>query len=162
MPSEVREITDLVTDYVKFWTSRELGKLQRDRTPICSTTGTGYKIGNYNLIVNKNKTCEVRDHYDEYIHLFESKVSAVLYAIYTIKNRIASAEEILRIDQEINKHYVDVQAMSRSQERARAKKDYETVDIRQARLELAQQNLEEARNKISKIHRHAKYYKVWE
>ena len=42
------------------------------------------------------------------------------------------------------------------------RKDYESVDIRSARLEVAQSKLSFARDKIARIHNHAKYHKVWE
>lgn len=162
MPPEVKQIANLATDYIKHWTSRELTRLQNERTPVCIPTATGYKIGNYNLFVNKNRTCEVRNHYNEFIHTFDNKVSAIIYTVYIIKNKLNAADEILRLDQEINKNYIDVLAMKRSQDRARTKKDYDIVDIRQARLDEAQKQLEIARDKLSKIHLHAKYNKVWE
>ena len=159
---DVKQITDLATSYFKFWTNRELGVMQRDeRNPICLTTNSGYRIGLYSLTVNKNQTCEVFDPNHESVHVFNDKISAVLYVVYIIKNRLTTAWEILALDCEINKNYADVQAMRLSQKRARTKKDYETVDIRQARLDIAQKQLETAQDKISKIHLHAKYNKVW-
>jgi hypothetical protein len=47
-------------------------------------------------------------------------------------------------------------------EGARQRKDYVTVDSRQPRLEIAEARLTFARDKISKLHKTAKYYKVWE
>lgn len=163
LPPEVKQISDAATGYIKFWTNRELWKMQQEqKTPICLPTKGGYKIGIYSLKTNKNNTCEVLDINQESIHVFNSRASAVLYTIYTIKNRLPRAWEILALDKEINKHYADVQAMRRSQKCAQAKKDYETVDIKQARLDIAQKQLETAQDKISKIHSHAKYIKVWE
>jgi hypothetical protein len=159
---EVTEIADAATGYIKFWTTRELWRMQQQQqTPICLPTKNGYKIGIYTLKINKNQECEVFDINQESVHTFNSKVSAILYTIYTIKNKLVKAWEILELDKEINKNYADVQAMRRSQRCARDKKDYEAVDIRQARLDIAQKQLELAQDKISKIHLHAKYTKVW-
>jgi hypothetical protein len=47
-------------------------------------------------------------------------------------------------------------------EEARKRKDYVTVDTRLPRLEMAETRLNLARDKISKIHKTAKYNKVWE
>jgi hypothetical protein len=162
LPPESRIITDLATSYLKYWTNRELGIMQREeRNPICLPTNNGYKIGLYTLNINKNRTCEVFDPNHQSVHTFDDKISAILYVIYTIKNRFNTAWEILALDKEINKNYADMQAMQRSQQQARVKKDYEIVDIRQARLEIAEKQLEIARSKILKIQTHAKYNKVW-
>ena len=47
-------------------------------------------------------------------------------------------------------------------EQARKRKDYVTVDTRLPRLEIAETRLNLARDRISKIHKTAKYYKIWE
>jgi hypothetical protein len=41
-------------------------------------------------------------------------------------------------------------------------KDYFKADVRQARLDIAEKRLELAKDKILKIHKTAKYNKVWE
>ena len=45
---------------------------------------------------------------------------------------------------------------------ARKRNDFVAVDNRQARLEIAENRLNIARNKLLQIHRTAKYNKVWE
>ena len=163
LPPELSAVADLATEYIANWTTRELARISLSySTPLCVPTKHGYKIGVYTLTVNKNKTCELKDTSQEFTHTFDSKVSAVLYAIYTIKNNLNTAREILTLDKEINKNYTDILAMRSMRDRARAKKDYEMFDIRQTRLELAQNQLDLARDKISKIHKQAKYFKVWE
>jgi len=157
------QVIGQVTDYIKRWTNHELGKLQtRDRNPICIATADGYRVGLYRLHVFPNKTCDVYDHNNEFIHRFESKISAILYTVYIIKFNYWTADEILTLDTEINKNYTDVLNLRRTIERATQQKDYNIVDIRQSRLEIAQTRLEIARDRISKIHRTAKYNKVWE
>jgi hypothetical protein len=47
-------------------------------------------------------------------------------------------------------------------EKARQRGDYVTVDTRMPRLEIAETRLNLARDKISKLHKTAKYYKIWE
>jgi hypothetical protein len=47
-------------------------------------------------------------------------------------------------------------------EKARQRKDYVTVDTRMPRLEVAETKLTLARDKILKMHKTAKYYKIWE
>ena len=162
VPPELKEISDVATGYIKFWTTRELWRMQQEQqTPICLPIKNGYKIGIYTLKTHKNHAYEVLDINQDSIHIFNSKISAILYTIYIIKNKLIKAWEILELDKEINKNYADVQAMHRSQKYARDKKDYQAVDIRQARLDIAQTKLELAQDKISKIHLHAKYTKVW-
>jgi len=162
VPPIVREITNAATAYIKYWTNHELGKLQNAHTPICIPIKNGYKIGTYTLTVRNNKSCDLIDANNEFVHTFDNKINAILYTVFSIKNRLNDAREILQLDKEINKHSTDIMAMKRSQIRARDKKDYEIVDIRQARLEISQKQLETAQNKISKIHKLAKYFKVWE
>lgn len=160
MPPEVKLIADLAAGYISYWTNTELGKLTKS-TPLCIPLKNGYRIGLYTLTVNKNRTCELRDSNREFVHTFDNKISAILYTVYTIKNNLRKADEIITLDKEINKNYMDILAMKGIQAQAKARKDYETVDIRQSRLEIAQKQLEIARDKISKIHIHAKYNKVW-
>lgn len=163
VPNAVAQELNQVTDYIKQWTNRELGKIQeKSSTPICVPTNTGYRIGLYRLHVHPNKTTDVYDHNGEFVHRFESKISAILYTIYTIKRKYASADEILACDKEINKCYTDMLSLRRIVEQARQRKDYITVDTRMPRLEIAETRLNLARDRISKLHKTAKYNKVWE
>lgn len=162
-PNEVVQVTDATADYIKQWTKRELGKLQENRdTSICIPVKNGYKIGLYNLRVHPNKTCEVFDCNNELVHVFENKISAILYTIYTIKRKYYAADELLALDSVINKNYTDMLSLRRVIERARINKDYVIVDSRQNRLEIAEKELATAREKVLKIHRHAKLAKIWE
>jgi hypothetical protein len=104
----------------------------------------------------------VLDHNREFVHRFETKISAILYTIYTIKNKYYQADELLFWDREINKNYTDMLALRNTIEKARQRGDYVTVDTRMPRLEVAENRLTLARDKILKMHKTAKYYKIWE
>ena len=161
--TEVHQAIAATTDYIKRWTNRELAKIQQDETAtICIPTTDGYRIGQYRLKTHNNKTCDVLDHNLEFIHRFEDKVSAILYVIYTLKRRYSQADQILTLSTEINKCYADMLSFRWGVEQARKRKDFVAVDNRQARLEIAENRLDIARNKILKIHKEAKYLKVWE
>ena len=161
-PAVAQELNQ-VTDYIKRWTNRELGKLQEQSdTPICVPINTGYRIGLYRLHVHPNKTTDVYDHNGDFVHRFESKISAILYTIYTIKRKYAAADQILVCDKEINKNYTDMLNLRRVIEQARKRGDYVTVDTRMPRLEIAESKLNFSRDKISKLHKTGKYNKVWE
>ena len=161
--SQIRKLSNVATDYIKQWTERELGKLHAtEKSPVCVPVKHGYKIGLYHLHVNPNKTCDVQDHNREFVHRFESKISAILYTIYTIKKQYWLADQILYWDREINKHYTDMLALRHNMEQARKRKDYNALDIRQSRLEIAENKLNLARDRILKMHKTAKYNKVWE
>ena len=160
---EIRAVSNAATDYIKQWTARELDKLQQAQSgPLCIPIKNGYRIGLYQLTVHPNKTCDVYDHNREFIHRFEGKVSAILYVIYTIKKQYWTADEILMWDREINKCYTDMLNLRRVVEAAKQRQDYVTVDTRMPRLEIAETRLNLARDKISKLHKTAKYYKIWE
>lgn len=162
MPPEARQEVDAVADYIKNWTHRELAKLQhQERKPICIPTNTGYKIGLYSLVVHSNKTCDLLDANKQLVHTFNTKISAVLYTLYTIRNSLNKAREIIELDCEINKHYADIKALRHRQNVAKIRKEYDIFDIRAARLDIITQKLELAQNKLSKIRLHAKYNKVW-
>lgn len=161
-PNVARELNQ-VTDYIKRWTNRELGKLQeQSSTPICVPTNTGYRIGLYRLHVHPNKTTDVYNHNGDFVHRFESKISAILYTIYTIKQKYYAADEIILWDQEINKCYTDMLSLRGTIENAKQRKDYVTVDTRMPRLEMAESRLNFARTKIQQLHRNAKLAKVWD
>jgi hypothetical protein len=160
--SVTREISNLATAYVKQWTQKELGRFQQEQNPICIPTTNGYKIGLYSITVNPNRTSELRDHNNDMIHVFDNKINAVLYTIYTIKRKYWISDQILVLDKEINKNYVDSLNLQKGIQIARDLKDFYKVDVKQARLEIAEKKLELARDKISKIYKTAKYYKVWE
>jgi hypothetical protein len=160
---EIKAVSNAATDYIKQWTTRELGKLQQDHaSPLCIPVKNGYRIGLYHLTVNPNKTCDVYNHNKEFVHRFETKISAILYTIYTIKKHYWTADEILMWDREINKCYTDMVNLRRIVDGAKQRKDYVTVDTRVPRLEIAETRLNLARDKISKLHKTAKYYKIWE
>lgn len=162
LPARIAKEANLVTDYLKYWTTKELNALNSTHTPICRQTTNGYKIGLYRLDVFQNGTCTLFNSFDEVVHTFETKISAVLYTIYTIKNSFNTASEILQLDKEINKNYTDMLALRRSIDGAVRQKDYNSVDIRSARLEVAQTKLSFARDKITRMHNNAKYHKIWE
>ncbi len=161
-PAVTRQFVNLATDYIKQWTQKELAKIQTQENPVCVPIKNGYLVGRYKLLVNANKTCDVLDHNQEFVHRFENKISAVLWSIYSTKRQYYQADEIVRWDTEINKNYTDSLTLRRCLEKARERKDYVTADIKQSRLEIAETRLNLAREHISKIHKTAKYYKVWE
>lgn len=162
-PSKLKQVTSATTDYIKQWTQRELSKIQKDdTTTICIPTLDGYRVGSYRLKVYPNRTCDILDHNQEFLYRFESKISAILYAIYSIKRRYYLADELVRLNSEINKSYTDMLNLQHSLELAKKSKDYVTVDVRQARLDIAENRLKEARDKILKIHHTAKLNKVWQ
>ena len=151
------------TDYIKQWTTRELSKLQReDYNPVCIPVDNGYRIGLYQLHVYNNKTCDVFDPNNKFIHRFEGKISAILYTIYTIKRKYWLAENLLVLDTEINKNYTDMLNLRRAIEIARQRQDFAVADIRQSRLDVAEHSLKLARDRVQQIHRTAKINKVWE
>lgn len=161
-PAVTKQITNIATEYITQWTKRELGKIQTQSNTICVPTKNGYLVGLYRIQINPNKTCDVLDHNQEFVHTFENKISAVLYAIHTIKKQYYQADQILYWDREINKNYTDIRSLRRAMEVAVKRKDFASVDIRQSRLEIAESKLNLAREHISKIHKTAKYNKVWE
>ena len=158
-----KEITNVAADYIKQWTSRELGRIQgNEPQPVCVQIKNGYLVGLYRLIVNPNKTCDLFDINRELVHRFESKISAILYALYTTKRQYAKADEILSVDRVINKCYTDMLYLRNIIEKAKKQQDYVIVDTRLPRLEIAETRLNLARDRMTKIHNLAKYYKVWE
>ena len=158
-----RDITTAASDYITKWTKNELNKLQRvEGTPLCIPIKNGYKIGLYKLIVQPNRLCDVYDHNAEYVHTFESKISAVLYTILTLKRNFHLAHEIIQLDSEINKNYTDILSFRRSIVCALQRKDFTVVDVKVARLEIAETKLTLARERVSKLHNYAKWHKVWQ
>jgi hypothetical protein len=57
---------------------------------------------------------------------------------------------------------MDTLALRHGIEQARRRRDYDTVDIKNSRLEIAESLLNLARDRILKMHRTGKYNKVWE
>ena len=162
MPPHVAQELDKVTDYIKHWTLHELDRMQRQSAaPICIPIKNGYRIGLYTLRLN-NRRCEVNNSNNELVHTFEDKRSAVLYTIYTIRQQYKRADSILKLDTEINKNYTDILAWRNHMISAAKRKDFDTVDIRRSRLEIAEKALEQARFEISKIYLTAKYNKIWD
>jgi hypothetical protein len=163
MPQDVSHVVDQVTDYIKLWTNRELGKLQLNHdTSICIPIKNGYRIGLYRVDIHPNHTCDVVAPQGNIVHRFENKVSAVLYTIYTIKQKYRTADNIIALDKEINKNYIDSLALRRGIERARKQRDYVSVDIKTARLDEAEKKLALARQDLVSVHRVAKFAKVWQ
>jgi len=163
VPHEIRQLSNAATDYIKHWTNQELVKLHREeKSPLCIPLKNGYRVGLYNLTVYPNKTCEVYTPTGDLVHRFENKISAILYTIYTIKNKLWVADELLLWDKEINKNYIDMLNLRRIVDAASQRGDYTVVDSRMARLEIAETKLSFAREKILAIHRTAKLNKVWE
>jgi hypothetical protein len=163
IPKEGVELMNSFTDYVKAWTEREFKTLHEIRdTSICVPTSDGYRIGLYRLRVHKNKTCSVYDRNENFVHTFETKVSAVIYTIYNIKHRFTLADELLSLDREINRNYTDTLVLKRGIEYARKHHDYVSMDIKQARLQEAELLLTKSKDKVSTMLATAKARKVWQ
>jgi len=162
LPPDIKKEINAATEHIKQWTNRELANLHiNEQRPICIPIKDGLRIGMYKLRIYPNQMCSVYNQHQELLHTFENKISAILYTIYTIKRRYRSADEILDLDTIINKNYTDMQCLKYTIDCARRRKDYVSVDIRVSRLNIAEKQLELARDKISKIHKTAKYNKVW-
>ena len=160
---EIKQIATIATDYIKHWTMLELSKLQQaNQIPICIPTASGYRIGVYLLTIKSDNACELYNAYHELMHVFESKISAVLYTIYIIKQKYSFADEILVLDKQINKSYIESLILQRTIDRARFNKLYDIVDIRQSRLDISQRQLTQARNEMATIYKRAKINRVWE
>lgn len=162
LPPAIKEISNVATEYIKQWTRGELARFQHEGKPICVPTKNGYKIGLYALEIQQDRTCTVWNHHRELVHTFDNKINAILWTVYTIKHRYWVSDQIMALDKEINKNYVDTQTLRRGIQLARDINDYYKVDIKQARLEIAEKKLEVARDRLSKIHKSAKYNKVWD
>jgi hypothetical protein len=165
-PALAPKITEIdaekATRQIKNWTTQEITHLHKvDRTPVCVPTSDGYRIGLYKLNCQDNRY-RLYDASQIFVHEFDSKASAVLYAIFSIKNNVIKAAEILDLDQDINKNYMDVVMLSRRITGLQRQNDWTGAEIREYRLEIAQRRLEALRDKISKIHRSAKYNKIWD
>lgn len=160
--AELAQEVKQATEYIKQWTAKELGELQRRRIAVCVSAKNGYKIGLYTLRVFPNKHTEVWNHNNDLVHVFQEKVSAVLYTIYTIKHNFSTAAQILNLDTEVHKHTTDILVMRKYIESAKKKGDYVSVDVREARLHTAELKLQQAREQLQTIHRRAKVAKVWE
>jgi hypothetical protein len=165
-PMSAQKITDIdaekATRQIKNWTTQEITHLHKvNRTPVCVPTSDGYRIGLYKLNCQDNRY-RLYDANQTFVHEFDSKASAVLYAIFSIKNNVVKAAEILDLDQDINKNYMDVVMLSRRITGLQRQNDWTGAEIREYRLEIAERRLEALRDKISKIHRSAKYNKIWD
>lgn len=162
LPEETA-IVNMAADYIKTWTEKQLARLHQNRdTSICIPTKTGYRIGLYKLNVYPNQVCELVDSGDNIVHVFHNKIHAILYTVYTIKHKYNTADEILSLDTEINKNYTDIETLRKNQNLARQQRDYFGVDVRTARLDVAQQRLELAKLRMATIQSRAKFNKVWQ
>jgi hypothetical protein len=155
--SELKQLTDLATNYIKDWTERELGR----HSSACIAIKNGYRIGLYKILSNNVKMWDVLNGHGEVVHTFDSKVSAILYTLYTIKGRYATADRLRHLDLELNKHYMDIMSTRNVMEKCRKNKDFEAYDIRRSRLDLSEKLFEIVKNDIAEMHRIAKFNKVW-
>lgn len=149
------------TNYIKQWTIHELTELHKSGNPVCIPTDNGYKIGLYSLKVHTNKYCDLYNPAGDLVHTFKDKVSAIIYTVYSIKKRYKQADKVLALDIEINKNYTDIQTMRKTMESARKNKDYVSLDVRKARIDVAEKKLNLANEEMQNLHLTAKINKVW-
>ena len=79
-----------------------------------------------------------------------------------LHKKYSFADEILVLDKQINKSYIESLILQRTIDRARLNKIYDIVDIRQSRLDISQRQLTQARNEMATIYKRAKINRVWE
>jgi hypothetical protein len=162
LPAEVAVIADLASTYIASWTKKELQRLQHDIKPICVPIKGGYIVGKYTIKKLDTEQWRVFDQDHAKIQDFYYKQGAILFAIYSSKNHLITAKELLSLDAEFTKHDNDIRMYKYSIDRAIANKNYFLYDKLISRLDVSKKKKELANEGLQRLFNKAKYYKIWE
>lgn len=162
LPPEIAAVADVASTYIASWTKRELQRLQQETKPICFPVKDGYIVGKYTVKKLPTEQWRVTDVDNLHIHDFYYKLGAILYAIFSSKNQLVSAKEVLTLDVEFSKHDNDIRMYRHSITRAASNKNYFLYDKLVARLDVSRQRKEIAGAELQRIFNKAKFYKIWE
>ena len=154
---------NIVAGYVKVWAKAEVNRIiASNTTPVIAPIKNGYRVNKQKVIKEPNDTWRLVNDFDELIHIFYDKRSAIIYSVLYQLHRFVSADQLLTADSRLNKLQADFQHYENSMRRAVKRRDYAAVDVLSSRYYDTKELLICARNELEKTLRSNKYLKVWD
>lgn len=160
----VKNEIDAAVQYVGHWQQRELSTLAnrpKEATPVCVPIGQdSYIVGRFGIRKYSGLWYSIDTRTEQEQH-FNSKKTAVLHALCTLKGRLTMAEEILHYDQQVSKLSNDINIYQHRIDSAVKNKDYWRLDYYSTRQSGAQYKLDDVKKRLQKTIDLAKYFKIW-
>lgn len=154
---------NIVASYVKVWAKAEVNRIIATNTvPVIAPIKHGYRVNRQRVIKQSNETWRLVNDFDELVHVFYDKRSAIIYSVLYQLHRFVSADQLLMADARLNKLQADFQHYDNSMRRAAKRRDYAAVDVLSSRYYDTKEMLICARNELEKTLRSNKYLKVWD
>lgn len=119
---------DIGTNYLKTWTQKELIKY-RNQPVVIPFGDHGFLIGPYKVQGIQQNCWNVSQHDGKYIHDFSSKISAIIYCLYIVLHRHATANSILDVDARIGRLENNIKHYEHSLKVAQKHKNSAKADI---------------------------------
>ena len=98
---------DVGSSYINNWTKEELKRYRTE--PVVIPLGNyGFLIVNLKISGIHADCCRVEQLDGEHIHDFTSKITAILFCLLNTKNKLDSANQLLKLDDKIGRLDVDL------------------------------------------------------
>ena len=161
--AQAKTIVEATARYLGEWTESQVQKLSITKhTPYIWPLGdNGYVIGHCRVMYNHGYW-QLQNTYQERVHTFDQKLSAVFYTLCEQKGYWKLAQSIKLLDGQALKLKNDIVYYEASVNRAVKNKKFENAEIWRSRLKNAQLQLKSANLQLQKSLTSAKYIKYWE
>lgn len=159
----VEAAANIVARYVKTWAKSEVDRIiSAGNVPVIAPIKGGFQVNRHKLIKTENNYWKLSNAYNETLHLFIDRRSAIIYSILYQQKYFKSADEVLDKDARLRKLDADFQHYDSNMRRAAKRKDYLAVDVLSSRYYDTKEMLIQAKNDLEKTLRSNKYLKVWD
>lgn len=161
--AHAKTVIEATARYLGEWTEHQVQNLAITKhTPYIWPLGdNGYAIG-HRRVMFKQGQWQLQNTYQEILHIFDQKLSAVFYALCDQKGYYQLAQSIMGFDNKVLKLKNDIVYYESSLNRAIKNKKFENAEIWRSRLNNAQLQLKSANIQLQKSLTSAKYIKYWE
>lgn len=152
---------DSAVDYISIWAKQRLDEWRLDaRNPVITKTDSGLQIGHYQLLRSGDRW-ERRSPSEQGGELYFNKNIAVIHTLFEFTGRRKLADDILQHNNRICKLTTDLLHYKNGKTRALKKDNYNLADAFDARINLAQSQIDSSWFQLQKTLGLTKYIKIW-
>lgn len=157
-----KKLVDTAVKKLDNWVYKELEKLKHSNFPVCLEfdDNTLYVGGLFVKTVTKNMY-QVYDQ-EKTIHIFYSKLAAILYSLLIYAKYIKVADSILNHDIQVAKNWDEINFYKKLLDKLVKKNNSDDIAIITAKLHEAKCRYQHNVEELEKTIINAKYMKVWE
>jgi hypothetical protein len=152
---------DSALDYISIWAKQRLDEWRADaRSPVITKISNGFQIGYVKVIKQNDRWISSSISSDDH-SVYINKNVAVIHTLFEFTGHRRIADDILRHNDRICKLTDDLVHYRNGKSRALKKDNYDLADVIDARINLAQSQIDSSWFQLQKTLELTKYIKIW-